>query len=376
MLKINENNEIEVYNVIPVFRDNRIIKFITSVSIADINMIYDRLRYDEETQRGFKDIKNKKGNVVAQQQIFNKHNVQEITEKIVNHQFLDGDILTWNCRLKSLADTESYEYIPEELMIKIKNEFLTIPDSSQRHLAIHNLKNYNVSINPKTFNFPLQICLYTLKEEQSLFSEVNALGSRASKSRALYLSNTFKTLLTKDIINNSKLHNNVETKSIVTIYSDKVIGFATLYNSLFEHGKGAFRDLRDDEVTQFRDWMIKFWDFLIEVRPELGILSKEERMELKRKSIIDSSMVMYSFAFVAKALWHDTNWKRRLSRLGHDYEYKCGLWTGDLFSLDNVKWMGTVCVQNKHGEWKVNNSRRSVDFIVDTLLKYLNLIKI
>lgn len=376
MLKINEEGKIEIYNVIPVFRDNRIIKFITSVSIADINMVWDKLQYDENTQRGFKDVKNSKGIVTGQQQMFNKHNVSEITMKIVNKKFLDGNILSWCCRLNDLEDKESYKYIPEEMKLIINKEFLTIPDSSQRHLAIHNLKNYNVSINPQTFNFPLQICTYTLKEEQSLFSEVNALGSRASLTRALYLSNTYKTLLVKGIIGDSKLKNNVETKKNATLYTDKVTSFATLYNSFFEHGRGAFRDLSEEDVPKFKEWMIKFYDYLIEIRPELGVLSKEERMKLKKESIIDTAVTMYAFAFIAKALWHDTNWRRKIGRLSKNHDYKCGLWEGDLFDISNPKWMGTVCLQTVKGDWRVNNSRRSVDFIVDTLLKYLNLIKL
>jgi hypothetical protein len=374
MIKINENDEIEIYGVVPVYRGSRIIKFLTSVSISEINNVWHKLKYDEETQRGYRDLKNKKGEVVGQQQMFSKHNVSEMTEKIVKDEFFDGSVLTWNCRVDTLQTIDCYEYIPEENMLRIKNSPLSIPDSSQRHLALHNLKNYNVSLNPETFHLPLQICVYTLLEEQSFFSEVNALGSKASKTRALYLSNTYKTLLVKDIINNSSLHNNVEIKNNITTYTDKVVSFSTLYNSFFEHAKGAFRDLREEDVPQFRDWMIRFYSYLIEVRPELGILSREERMKLKKESIIDSSIVMYAFAFVAKALWHDTNWKKKLPRLANDY--RCGLWEGDLFSLSNPKWHGTVCVQTIKEEWKVNNNRRSSDYIVDTLLKYLNLIKI
>jgi hypothetical protein len=374
MLKINEDGKIEIYNVIPVFRDNRIIKFVTSVSIADINKVKNKLVYDEQTQRGFKDVKNKKGDIIKQQQIFNKHNVDEITMKIVNHLFIDGSMLSWCCRLDNIEDKDSYSYFPEEMMVRINKDFLSVPDSSQRHLAIYNLENYNLSINPETFYFPIQVCLYTLKEEQSFFSEVNSLGSRASLTRSLYLSNTFKTLLVKGIISESKLRNNVETKKNVTVYTDKVTSFATLYNSFFEHGKGAFRDLREDDVDKFKEWIIKFYNYLIEVRPELTILTKEERMKLKKESIIDTAVTVYAFAFIAKALWHDTNWKRKIQKLAHPY--KCGLWEGDIFSISNPKLMGTVCLQTVKGEWKVNNSRRSVDFIVDMLLKYLNLIKL
>lgn len=101
-------------------------------------------------------------------------------EEKMKSDFFDGGILCWNLRIEDENDKSNYEYIPEEMKLIVKSEVLTLPDSSQRHVAIYNLKKYFNIIDKDTYCFPLQICLYTLTEEKSLFSEINGGATRCN----------------------------------------------------------------------------------------------------------------------------------------------------------------------------------------------------
>jgi hypothetical protein len=370
MIQINENNEIEVYNVIPIYRGNRTIKYLTSVSIKDIIDIYGRLEYDNETQRGER-VKKTGRNSIRIEKIMDKKNIEEMKEKIVN-DFFDGSSLMWNVRIPDIGkEKEVLEFVPLENKIIIKSPKITLPDSSQRHRAIYELKDYTFRLNQSEYCFPLSISLYTFTEEQSLFSEINGEGTKASKTRSLYLSNQYKSVLVKEIIKESKLNGNVELQIDSTTHKDKVVTFSVLYNSIF--GKaGAYRDLKEEDMREFKKWMIKFYDLLVDTRMELGKLNTEEREIVRKTSLINSTVAWGAYAQVSREVMNDTNWKRRLSRL--DAHYKAGDWQGDLFSYNNPIWRGTICTINKQGDWKLNNSSRSQSFFTDILKKHLNIV--
>lgn len=370
MLVVNENNDIEVYNIVPVYRGNRVVKILTSVSMQDIIDIFERLEYDPETQRGIRDKKYK--NKVVQEKFESKINIEEMKYKIMN-EFFDGNTLSWNVRIGQVGDEKTaYEFVPEENKIIIKSKRITIPDSWHRHRAIYALKDYSQSINLKDYCFPLSICLYTLVEEQCLFSELNTTGTKASKSRGLYLSNSYKTILLKEIIKESPLKDNVETVTDFVWRKNKSVAFSTLYGSLFDKRFGAYKTIKEEEVDDFKNWMIRFYTHLIKVRPELGKVSDDERNYLFANSMISSTPAWTAYALIARALYGDTNWKRKLQRLNSTY--KAGSWEGDLLSLDNPLWHGTVCMMDKKGKWKLTSNRRTQVFIVEILMKHLNLI--
>jgi hypothetical protein len=365
MIKVNQQNQIEVYNIVPVYRNNRIIKFLTSVSISDILKVEGIVRYDVQTQRGQRVRDNKLENIMS------KKNIEEMKIKILD-DFFDGGMLCWNVRLSQIEkEKDVIKFIPEENKIVILSPDITLPDSYQRHSAIWGLKNYNFSINQQNYNFPLSICMYTLAEEQNLFSEINGCGSKACKTRTLYLNNAHKNILVKDIIKRSALKDNVEVVQDSVYRKDKVVAFATLYSSWFDKRVGAFRVLQEEQSDEFRDWIIRFYNELVEIRPELKYMTAEERYNISKSSIAFSTHVWFAYANVAKLLQDDTNWKRRLQRLNKPY--KSGQWEGDIFSLENPIWHGTISVQNKKGEWKLVNNRTSQQFCTDIVTRFLNL---
>jgi hypothetical protein len=304
MIVINENNELEVYNIVPVYRGNRVIKILTSVSMQDIVNVFDRLTYDPDTQRGEREKKTKnKSNPIVVEKVESKSNIEEMKYKIAN-EFFDGNLLTWNVRIPTPEDYKSaYVFVPEENKIIIKIPKITVPDSWHRHRAIYALKDYNVSVNLRDYCFPLSICLYTLTEEQQLFSELNTTGTKASKSRGLYLSNSYKTILLKEIINATPLKDNIETITDFTYRKNKVVAFSTLYNSLFDKRGGAYRHIKEDEVNDFKDYIIKFYTQLVEIRPELGKCTEDERNYLYDNSLVSSNPAWFAYELPAYACY-------------------------------------------------------------------------
>lgn len=365
MITINEREQLEIYNVVPVYRSGRIIKFLTSVSIADLLKVENIVKYDVETQRGQKVVNNKVENIM------NKKNIEEMKVKIID-DFFDGGTLSWNCRITEVGkEKEVVEFVPEENKIVILTRNITLPDSAQRHTAIWGLKDFNLSLDQQNFCFPLSISMYTLAEEQSLFSEINGEGTKACKTRALYLSNAHKNVLVKDIIKHSALKDNVEVVRDSVYRKDKAVAFATLYSSWFDARSGAFRGLQEEDTQEFREWIIKFYNELITIRPELQYMDADQRYIIGRQSISFSTHVWMAYAHLAKLLKDDINWKRKLQRLNKSY--KSGQWEGDLFSIDNPIWHGTISTQNKKGNWKLVNNRNAQKFCTDIVTRFLNL---
>lgn len=372
MIKTNHQNEIEVYNVVPIFRGERIIKFITNISITELQNIYKRLVYDENTQRGLKPVKNKKREVITQSPIMNKKNIVEMKEKITTKDFFDGGTLVWNVRINEIKNRKNfYEYIPEENKVIIKGNLITLPDSAQRHKALYELKD-SINIDKNTFNLPLEICFYTMYEEQTLFSEINGCGQKATKTRSLYLSNNMKAYLLKEIIMNSSLYGKVDIKSSMVYRSNYLVTFATLYDSLFHDRRGAYKVMLEEEKKEKKEWLVKFYNELIDVREELKVETLEEKTLVRQNLISSSSPMFFAYAHIAKALENDRNWRRKLHRLNNK-KFKYGLWEGDILSIDNPAWHGTICAMNKESQWKLITSNRSKDLLINIILKYLNL---
>lgn len=363
-IQINEENKIEILNAVPIIRGNRVVKFLTNISVAEIGQVYDRLTYDENTQRGFKTVV-KRGQEV-QEKIVNKENIEEMKDKILNG-FFDGGLLTWNVRVNSMNETKPFEYSPDEGKLLINEKTITIPDSAQRHMALSELSKFK-DFNSESYYIPLSISFYTLEEEQSMFAEINGNGQRSHKIRSLYLSNTPKSKMVKSLIKNSNLKDNVETKLPAASRKHKLTTFATLYDSLFDKSIGVFKGIEDAELDQLEKWLIKFYNELISLRKELELLTLEERVESASNSLAGANVMIYGYSILAKELQGDKNWKQKLKRINNEYSY--GTYNGDLMSFENPLWYSTICYVGKNGKWKIIDSNRTRNVARNELAKY------
>lgn len=366
MINVNEKNEIEVLNVVPIIRGNRVVKFLTNISIAEIGKVYDKLVYDENTQRGFKMVR-KKGEDV-QEKIVNKDNIEEMKDKILNG-FFDGGMLTWNVRINAMSDSKPFEYDVENNTVIINEKTITIPDSAQRHIALYQLSKFK-DFNSDSYFLPLSISFYTLEEEQSLFSEINGNGQKANKTRSLFLSNTSKSKIVKSLIEKSNLKDNVENMLSGVSKKEKLTTFATLYDSLFDRNNGVFKNIEDENLLHLEKWLVKFYNELIDLRKELALVDLEQRQTYSQGSLAGSNVMFYAYAAIAKELQDDKNWRQKLKRINNEYTY--GAYQGDLMSLQNPLWHNTICYLNKEGQWRVVDSNRTRNVTKTELEKYFH----
>lgn len=358
ILAIKENT-VEVCNVVPIIRGNKVVKFITNISMKEVADVYEKLTYDEKTQRGYKLVTRRTG--TTEEKIINKANIAEMKEKIQNG-FFDGGLLNWNVRINE--GDNSYEYNIEENKLIINCNQISLPDSAQRHQAIHEVVKYpNKAMNFERFYFPLSISLYNLEEEQSLFAEINGEGQKAHKNRALYLSNSKESLMLKRIIEKSGMTDVVETKSGVNRKSKKVIGFSTLYTTVFHKTNGSFAEYlnkgKDDELELY---LIDFYKELMKLRANF---------DKNLKSIESSYIAFYIYANIAKSLYGEKGWKAKLKRINKQFKY--GAFEGDFFDIENPLWLNAV-VYLKGEEYKVLSGTTARLFAVKETLKFMNLL--
>lgn len=365
MIKIDNDNKITIDNVIPIIRGNRIIKFITNISIKEIGEVYEKLTYDPETQRGKKEVIKKKS--VEMAKIVHKENIEEIKSKVLDG-FFDGGLLTWNVRINK-TDEKVYSYCPDENKAIIKANLITIPDSFHRHEALKELADTNIK-GMESYYLPLSISLYNFEEEQILFSEINGSGKNVKKTRSLYLSNTQRSKMTKKLIKESLLNENINT--VTGFAREELTNFARLYESLFDASMGAYKDVKDNELEELKVWLTRFYNEVVELRDEWGKIDLSQRKEYKKKSLIASDNMIIALAHVSKELRHDKNWKTKLKRINNEYEY--GSWKGDFFDIKNPLWSQTLTYLNIKDELKISSySTRHVNIAKDRLFSYLNL---
>lgn len=363
-IQMTTENTLEVFNVVPIIRGNKVIKFITNISVAELGEVYSKLTYDEKTQRGFKKIEKKNGTV--EEKIMNKKNIDEMKYKIAN-EFFDGGVLTWNVRMDEKQN--SYEYDPEDSKLVIKSTQISLPDSAQRHEAIYNVYKHGLT-NSDSYYFPLSISLYSLEEEQSLFSEINGQGQKANKSRSLFLSNTLFSHTVKNLIENTPFKDNVEETG--KYKKEKLVTFAPLYDSLFDRGYGAFSNIKDaTKVKELEKWLIKFYSELLSLRKEFQLTDATKRRNYDRDYITTSVPMFFGYAQLAKHLMGDPNWKSKLKRINNDYKY--GSYKGDFLSKENPLWHSTMCYKAPDNTWRAINSARTYTVAKIELLKYFNL---
>lgn len=104
--------------------------------------------------------------------------------------------------------------------------------------------------------------------------------------------------------------------------------------------------LDETEIEGIAEVAATFYDLLAEARPELAQLDLSARRDVREKSLVDSAVMMFGYAYLMIDFRDEAaksgigraslNWKKRLSRLSRQYSY--GEWHGDLFSKANPLW--------------------------------------
>lgn len=300
MIKVTiKGIEISGVNSIEQFGENQF--YSTPISIRELSEVYDRLTYDGEAQRG----------EINGRPVIDKRHVHQIYESLVNGNSIRGH-LTWNLRIVNNNIKFKYNKDTSTLIIPMC-QLITMPDSAHRHAA---LKMVADNIDDDTIlssKFLLDIYTLTKTDEKELFYTINGRIKTPNKNRTLYLSNNIISKLLRDVIRHSNLNGRVECIRNTAQHEGMLTKFSTLYDSLFGKSGSFERSLiNENTYDDYKKWLIKFYDALLETRPEFKILSSEHKAKSKENSMLLEEITWWGYAYLAKELMKDRKWKHNL----------------------------------------------------------------
>lgn len=338
MIKINDKNQIVIYPVTPVYVNDEISHFITTVRMKEIGEIFPRLSYDGEAQRGYLEKNETKSPMI------DKTHMNNIKSTILNGDNIHGTLI-WNIRrFEDIEDLELeyYEYNQNKNELIIRGNTITLPDSAHRHFAIRSIYKQDKDEEVLENEMVLQIYSMTFEEEKDFFRTSNN-GKPIARNRKLYLSNDIKCQLLRDVIDNSDLKNRVEFAKNHANSKNKLIKFSTLYDSLFDNSM-VYKNynINENNYDVLKNWLIKFYNELLSTREEFNFTNKKEKLELKKETMIVEEISWWGYAILAKKTQDDTNWKRTLSnKMNKTFGLTNGL-SVDFWSKTNKDWWGTI----------------------------------
>lgn len=146
----------------------------------------------------------------------------------------------------------------------------------------------------------------TPESRKATFYDYNQEGSKADESRSKYLApRGYTQRVARNLVerNTNLTHENVNTvRNRVTSKDHRLAGFNTFAQAV--EASWARKLESPEHVEQVSDYLVSFWDRLVEVLPELGIVSVVKRVELRKSSLVGHAVTIYGYLAVARAL-HD-----------------------------------------------------------------------
>jgi len=294
------SNSIEITNVTPVEQFGEVQYYTTTISIEELAAIYDNLEYDADAQRGEIDGK----------PVIDRKHVNQIYESFINGNSIRGH-LTWNMRKD--GNNEGFLYNEDTNKLIIKEQKITIPDSAHRHEA---LKLVSETIDDESVlesKFSIDIYNLSKTEEKELFFTINGKVKAPNKNRTLYLSNEIECKLLRDVIAQSNLDGRIECVRNNAYKEGKLTKFSTLYESLFGN-VGSFdkSEITNDTYDEYLNWLIDFYNELLETREEFTAITSEEKLKTKETSMVLEELAWWGYGYLAKELMKDRKWKHNL----------------------------------------------------------------
>lgn len=339
MITINNKNQIVIYPVTPVYVNGEIEMFTTTATLADIGSLYHRLTYDGDAQRGYITYNDKETPMIDDIHVTN------IRDEIEDGKAIRGH-LTWNIRRSEDLDDlnlEYYEYDPIKNTLTIIGNTITLPDSAHRHKAIYEI--YKADKDNEVLDNEMVLDIYNLTqiEEKQLFVSINGKGKTPHRNRVLFLSDDIKCQLVRDLMYGSALKDRVECVRNNSNAGNKLTKFSTLYDSLFGTA-GVYKNiqLNTEKYNELQRWLIKFYDELLNTRDEFVFNTTKEKREIKNQSILVEELAWWAYAYMAKQLKQDANWKRTLNNKMNKQVNIEGGFNVDFWSKANPDWHGTL----------------------------------
>jgi hypothetical protein len=336
---------------------------------------------DQDVQRGIKpglplrgarEIPLSKGYPDASVYIFDANKANDIAEKLLVGRRVFLNPLVWNLRPGKF---EAY-WNEETSELYIYSGRVYLPDSHHRHQgilkAVRTCEEEPLSYPKFTPEMQFKVELYFLSKEDegNYFFEKNQRTKPTEKSKAYDLTTQDDlSLLAKRVIEHSKaLRGNVNRVTDRLAESNPQVVTLSTLRQMME--LLAPNDALDEaQVEGLARVAATFYDLLAETRPELGQVERPERQAIRRRSLVDSAVMMFGYAYMMidfnrtiaeegfdSALKY---WTEKLRRLTVPYKY--GGWQGDLFDRDNPLWrdLGVLKPSKDSGRLTLSNTGAS-----------------
>lgn len=272
------------------------------------------------------------------------------TKRKVNNwasQLLEGNGVIGNLSIRLNPDDDDTDYeIEDDALALFSGYFDTGIDSQSRITAIQKASDNIATMHPDAVHlydrrFAVRIWLANDADAPRIGRSFNNDGDKVNESAAK--SAYQEDFTTDDLVNRlvrGSTHlgtNNVELLSnSVSASSAKLVAFNTLSKAFEDH----WSDLPFNEQARAAqvDFLVEFWDALVNERPEFGRVTTDVRKNLRATSVAGSALSVYGIIAIAAAIWATPT--KDLSVLAH---LKDSAATGngtsvDYFSHQNPDW--------------------------------------
>jgi hypothetical protein len=260
------------------------------------------LRYDPENQRGVKPGSK-------------KFVVREAKVKKWADQLLDGSAifgqLTWNFRPE---EASSIRFEPNGSdrtgTLIVEDAVGTIPDSWHRHMAIQRAvesAGKGSGYDPGQ-RFSLRIWSVPSDFERAIFYAMNQEGDKADSTRSKWLfQDKPGQKIAAGLVHRSPHLGSANVETISNTVSKKSHRLAA-FNTFAAACEEVWKDdeMSADAIGDLTDWLVNFWDELVKVIPELGLLDLRERQAARESgSLAASAMGIHGYLRLAHKLYPD-----------------------------------------------------------------------
>jgi hypothetical protein len=338
------------------------------VTAGDIATLYKTgfltIDYDpDKAQRGKDSVTNKP--------IVDELKIERWTDELVNGTAILGQ-LSWNF---PVGESEIL-YDRDLRRLSIRGGRARIPDSGHRHQSVIRAVDSATrgSGFPLDRKFSVRIFNVPEEDEKRIFYAYNQEGKPADATRSKWLHPKAATQrLARELVQRSThlTRTNVDTvRDRLSRRNPRLVAFGTLAKAFEDHWSDADLDGSKFEVTV--DYLVRFWDRLVEVLPELGIHGLTERQGIRTESLVDSAVAIHGYVRLARILLETNRSLDVLDQLPEPIEIDGT--TMAFFSRQNPMWVRRgvlVPVEKKDGTiaHSLRNARQSRVAMADALLE-------
>lgn len=340
------------------------------VTARDISQLYKTgfLKIDDDRQRGV--------DAVTGLRIMDDEKVDRWAEQLLSGQAYLGQ-LSWNFR----KDETMLEYDETTKSLKIGAGAATIPDSGHRHKAI--LKAAESVARGSSFSLERKVSVRIYNapasEENRIFYAMNQEGKKADPTRSKWLHRIGAAKIAGAVAEQCpSLRDNVDTiRDRLSKKNPRLCAFNTL-SGAFEAYWGDCDAENEEALKADVEYLVRFWNKLAEVRPELGKLDIGRRKRVRETLLVDSALAISAYVAIARKMHDRALDLSLLEKLGQPIQFHIhdddedAIREVDLFSRENPAWerLGILVPSTKRTGQKVftlRNARQTRDAMLKAL---------